>query len=53
MFEAKASLLAQTEKRLAQSVTVDVMNNVLRILSDILEGYEIREKAEDPKSLIR
>ena len=46
MFEAKASLLAQTEKRLAQSVTVDVMNNVLRILSDILEGYEIREKAE-------
>ena len=46
MFEAKASLLAQTEKRLAQSVTVDVMTNVLRILSDILEGYEIREKAE-------
>ena len=46
MFEAKASLLAQTEKRLAQSVTVDVMNSVLRILSDILEGYEIREKAE-------
>lgn len=46
MFEAKASLLAQTEKRLAQSVTVDVMNSVLSILSDILEGYEIREKAE-------
>lgn len=46
MFEAKASLLAQTEKRLAQSVTVEIMTNVLSILSDILEGYEIREKAE-------
>lgn len=44
MFEAKASLLAQAEKRLAQSVTVEVMTNVLSIFADILEGYEIREK---------
>jgi site-specific recombinase XerD len=43
--EAKASLLAQAEKGLAQSVTVDTMTKVLSVFSDILEGFDIRERA--------
>ena len=41
--EAKASFLRQTEKQLSTTVTADMMAKVLSIISDVMEGYDMRE----------
>ena len=41
--DAKISLLNQVEKKLTTEVTADVMNRVLRIMADVLEGFDVRE----------
>ena len=41
--EAKASFLKQTEKQLATTITADMMAKVLSIVSDVMEGFDMRE----------
>jgi len=41
--DAKVSFLNQTEKRLSSEVTANTMAKVMSIISDVLEGYEMRE----------
>ena len=43
--DAKISLQNQVEKKLMTEVTADVMNRVLRIMADVLEGFDVRETA--------
>ena len=43
--DAKISFLNQIEKQLSSSLTVDAMNQTLRTVSDILEGFDMRETA--------
>ncbi len=43
--DAKVSFLNQLEKKLADKLTVDNMNALLRTASDVLEGFEMRETA--------
>ena len=43
--DAKISFLNQTEKRLAAILTAEQLPQVLSAVSDIMEGYEIRETA--------
>lgn len=43
--DAKISLQNQVEKKLMTEVTADVMNRVLRIMADVLEGFDLRETA--------
>lgn len=46
--EAKVGLIAQLEKRLASELTVETMGKVLSALTEILDGYELRETAFEP-----
>lgn len=41
--DAKISFLNQLEQKLADQLTVDNMNALMRVASDILEGFEMRE----------
>ena len=52
--DAKISFLNQTEKRLATEVTAETMTKVLRIIADVMEGYNIQERqqAEDNDDLL-
>lgn len=43
--DAKISFLNQLEKRLSTVVTADTMSKVLSVVSDVLEGFEMRETA--------
>ena len=43
--DAKISLQQQIETKLMTEVTADVMNRTLRIVADVLEGFDIREIA--------
>ena len=43
--DAKVSLQQQIEAKLMTEVTADVMNRTLRIVADVLEGFDIREIA--------
>ena len=44
-YQDKAGLLSQLEKRMSAEMIADQMNMALRIISDIMEGFEITEKA--------
>ena len=41
--DAKVSFLNQTETKLSTEITAADMTKVLSIISDVLEGYEMRE----------
>ena len=41
--DAKVSLQQQIESRLAKEVTAETMNKMLRIVADVLEGFDLRE----------
>ena len=41
--DAKVSLQQQIESRLATEVTAETMNKMLRIVADVLEGFDLRE----------
>ena len=41
--EAKASFLRQAEKKMSTEVTADTMARVLSIISDVMEGFDMRE----------
>ena len=41
--EAKASFLKQLEKKLSTKVTADTMAKMLSIVSDVMEGFDMRE----------
>ena len=41
--ESKASFLRQMEKRMSTEVPADTMSKVLSIMSDVLEGFDMRE----------
>ena len=40
--DAKVSLQQQLENRLMTEVTADTMNRMLRIVADVLEGFDVR-----------
>lgn len=42
-FEAKAGFLNRTEKELSNTLTVNAMNQTLRIIADILQDYEMKD----------
>ena len=42
-FDAKMSLLNLAEQRLSTEVTADMMGRVLTVISDVLEGFDVRE----------
>jgi site-specific recombinase XerD len=42
-FEDKASFLNASEKALSTEITAHDLNNVLRILSDVLQGYDVTQ----------
>lgn len=52
--DAKVSLQQQLENRLMTEVTADTMNRMLRIIADVLEGFDVREIApeEDQDDLL-
>ena len=41
--DAKVSLQQQIESKLAKEVTAETMNKMLRIVADVLEGFDLRE----------
>ena len=41
--DAKVSLQQQIESRLSKEVTAETMNKMLRIVADVLEGFDLRE----------
>ena len=41
--EAKTSFLRQIEKELSTTTTADTMAKVLSIISDVMEGFDMRE----------
>ena len=41
--EAKASFMKQLEKKLSTTVTADTMAKMLSIVSDVMEGFDMRE----------
>ena len=41
--EAKASFLRQMEKKLSTATTADMMAKVLSIVSDVMDGFDMRE----------
>ena len=41
--EAKISLQNQVEKRLMTEVTADALNKMMRVMADVLEGFDVRE----------
>lgn len=43
--DAKISLQTQMEKKMMTEITADVMNKVLRMMADVLEGFDVREIA--------
>lgn len=43
--DAKISLMNQVESKLMAEVTANVMNRVMKIIADVLEGFDIRETA--------
>lgn len=43
--DAKVSLQQQIENKLMTEVTADTMNRMLRIVADVLEGFDVREIA--------
>lgn len=43
--DAKMSLKNQVESKLMTEITADAMNRVLRVISDVLEGFDVREIA--------
>lgn len=45
--DAKISLMNQIEKRFADVLTANDMGNVLQIVADIMEGFDIRERLVD------
>ena len=44
--DSKVSFINQTEKRLSTEITQSDMNKVLTIISDVMEGFDITERAE-------
>ena len=48
--EAKASFLKQLEKKLSTTVTADMMSRMLSIVSDVMEGYDMREVSLEEES---
>ena len=52
--DAKMSLITQLENKLKTEITADSMNRVLRIVADVMEGFDIREiaVAEDQDDLL-
>ena len=52
--DAKVSLQQQLENRLMTEVTADTMNRMLRIVADVLEGFDVREisPAEEQDDLL-
>ena len=48
--EAKASFLRLTEKKLSTTVTADMMSKVLSIVSDVMEGFDLREISIEEES---
>ena len=54
--DVKVDFLQQTEKRLADSVTVSDMARIMNVISDVLQGYEMRSItawSEDRDDLLR
>lgn len=45
--DAKVSLQQQIENKLMTEVTADTMNRMLRIVADVLEGFDVREIAPE------
>ena len=43
--EAKHSFLKQVEMRLATEITADAMSKTLSIISDVMEGFDVRQTA--------
>ena len=41
--DSKISLMNQMEKRLGAEITADTMTTVMRIMADVLEGFDVRE----------
>ena len=44
-YQDKAGLLNQLEKRMSAEMIADQMNMALRIVADVMEGFEVEEKA--------
>ena len=45
--DSKISFLNQMENRLSSEVTTDMMNRVMQIVSDVLEGFDMKEQFRD------
>ena len=41
--DAKVSFMNMAEKKMSAEITADTMSKVMRIIADVLEGYEMRE----------
>ena len=41
--DAKISFLNQTEMKLSTEITADAMSRTMKVISDVLEGFEMRE----------
>ena len=48
--EAKTSFLRLVEKKLSATVTVDMMANILSVVSDVMEGFDMREISIEEES---
>ena len=46
-YESKAGFLISLEKRMAEEMTANEMNKALRIVADVIEGYELTEHAAE------
>ena len=46
-YESKAGFLISLEKRMAEKMTANEMNKALRIVADVIEGYELTEHAAE------
>ena len=43
MIDAKISFMNQMEMRLATEITADAMSKTMKIVSDVLEGFNMQE----------
>lgn len=52
--DSKISMMNQMEKRLGAEITADTMTKVMRIMADVIEGFDIREirKEEEVDDLL-
>ena len=48
--EAKTSFLRLIEKKLSATVTVDMMAKILSMVSDVMEGFDMREISIEEES---